>query len=67
MSETSHTELHRGSDVVEQRSDRGASVVEYALLVALIMLVAFIAVQFLGAESSASFSESAESVDSAVS
>ena len=37
--------------------DRGASLVEYALLVALIALVCFVAVGFLGEETNAQFNE----------
>ena len=38
------------------RTDRGASLVEYALLVALIALVCFAAVTFLGRDVSSKFS-----------
>jgi pilus assembly protein Flp/PilA len=44
-------------------SERGASLVEYALLVALIAVVCIIAVTFLGGEASSKF----ESVGTAVS
>ena len=37
--------------------DRGASLVEYALLVALIAVVCIVAVRFLGTEASTKFSE----------
>lgn len=40
-------------------SERGASLVEYALLIALIALVCIIAVQVLGTSASASFSKTA--------
>lgn len=51
------TRLHR------MRSDeRGASLVEYALLVALIALVCFVAVVFLGTETSESFDSNANSL-----
>lgn len=36
-------------------SDRGASLVEYALLVALIALVCFIAVDFVGTEANSEY------------
>ena len=36
--------------------DRGASLVEYALLVALIAIVCIVAVQFLGSSASSTFS-----------
>ena len=38
------------------RTERGASLVEYALLVALIAIVCVLAVQFLGTQTSAKFS-----------
>lgn len=40
---------------LEHRSDRGASLVEYALLVALIALVCFAAVGFLGTSASSKY------------
>lgn len=45
--------------------ERGASVVEYALLIALIAVVLFSAVSFLGETTDASFSGSAESITAA--
>ena len=42
--------------------DRGASLVEYALLVALIAIVCLVAVLFFGEETSGSFSRTAISV-----
>ncbi|HEX9863631.1 MAG TPA: Flp family type IVb pilin [Acidimicrobiia bacterium] len=39
------------------RDDRGASMVEYALLVVLIAIVALVAVRLAGTEVSATFSE----------
>lgn len=41
--------------------DTGASLVEYALLIALIALVAVIAVRFFGSELSTSYSDIADS------
>jgi Flp pilus assembly pilin Flp len=41
--------------------DRGASLVEYALLVALIAIVCIVAVQFLGNETSSSFDDAGDS------
>jgi pilus assembly protein Flp/PilA len=38
------------------RSERGASLVEYALLVALIAVVCIVAVSFLGSKASSTFS-----------
>ncbi len=50
----------------EQRRDsRGASLVEYALLVGLIAIVCLTAVFFLGNETSASFSSTAGSITNA--
>jgi pilus assembly protein Flp/PilA len=39
------------------KTDRGASLVEYALLVALIAVVCIIAITFLGRQASTKFSE----------
>jgi pilus assembly protein Flp/PilA len=47
------------------RSQRGASLVEYALLVALIALVCFVAVVFLGTATESKFSEVGRSVANA--
>ena len=44
------------------KTDRGASLVEYALLVALIAVVCIVAITFLGAEASSKF----ESVGTAI-
>ncbi|MFP5256579.1 MAG: Flp family type IVb pilin [Acidimicrobiia bacterium] len=44
-------------------SERGASLVEYALLVALIAIVCIIAIQFLGDEASESFSTTGSSMN----
>jgi len=43
-------------------NERGASLVEYALLIALVMVVCFVAVGFLGAASSDSLSRSGSSI-----
>lgn len=48
-----------------QRSDRGASLVEYALLVALIAVACILAVTFFGDETSKSFSRTASAVSAA--
>jgi len=45
-----------------QSDDRGASMVEYALLVVLIAIVALVAVQVAGAELSGTYSEIASNV-----
>ena len=44
------------------RTDRGASLVEYALLVALIAVVCIIAVTLLGKEASSKFSKVASAI-----
>jgi len=43
-------------------SERGASLVEYALLVALIAVVCIIAIQVLGTEASKSFSKTGSAI-----
>lgn len=48
----------------EPGQDNGASLVEYALLVALIAIVCVTAVTFLGSATSESFSSTANSVSS---
>ena len=45
-------------------SDRGASMVEYALLVALIAVICIIALQFLGKEASSSFNSTGKAISS---
>jgi len=45
------------------RSDRGASLVEYALLVALIAVVAIVAITLLGNEASEKFSSVGSSLN----
>lgn len=44
-------------------SERGASLVEYALLVALIAVVCILAIQFLGKEASKSFDSVGQSIN----
>ena len=46
------------------REEKGASMVEYALLVVLIAIVALVAVQIAGTEVSETFSEIASGLDS---
>ena len=46
------------------RDEKGASMVEYGLLVALIAVVAIVAVQFLGGSVSDKFSEVGSAIDS---
>lgn len=45
------------------KTDRGASLVEYALLVALIAVVAIVAITFLGNAASQKFSETGSALD----
>ena len=47
--------------ITADRGDRGASLVEYALLVALIALVCFAAIGFLGGEVSSRFDDTGSS------
>jgi pilus assembly protein Flp/PilA len=47
------------------KTDRGASLVEYALLVALIAVVCVIAVQVLGTKASESFSSTGDGLNAA--
>lgn len=42
---------------VEQQEEKGASLVEYALLVALIAVVCILAITFVGQQASARFSD----------
>jgi pilus assembly protein Flp/PilA len=44
------------------KSERGASLVEYALLVALIAVVCIVAITFLGREASSNFSDIGDQV-----
>lgn len=48
-----------------ERSDTGASMVEYALLVTLVAMVALVAVQIAGGELSSTYSEIASDVGNA--
>jgi pilus assembly protein Flp/PilA len=45
------------------KSERGASLVEYALLVALIAVVCIVAISFLGNEASKEFNEVGDSLN----
>jgi pilus assembly protein Flp/PilA len=47
------------------KSDRGASLVEYALLVALIAVVCIAAIGFLGRESQSSFNDTGSAIANA--
>lgn len=44
-------------------SDRGAALVEYALLVALIAVICIVAIGFLGEEASSEFNDVGESIN----
>ena len=44
-------------------SDRGAALVEYALLVALIAVVCIVAIQILGREANSSFSSTGSAIN----
>ena len=44
------------------RTDRGASLVEYALLLALIAVVCIAAISFLGGEASSNFNDVGQSI-----
>jgi pilus assembly protein Flp/PilA len=44
------------------KTERGASLVEYALLVALIAVVCIVAITFLGDEASSTFSDVGDSI-----
>ena len=46
-------------------SERGASMVEYALLVALIAVVCIVAIDFLGEQSKSSFESTGEAIQNA--
>lgn len=49
----------------QPESERGASLVEYALLIALIAVVCVAAVTFFGSETGRSFSDTASSIKAA--
>lgn len=51
--------------LAERRSERGASLVEYGLLVALIALVCVVAVTYFGGETATSFSTTASEITNA--
>jgi len=50
---------------LSNRDDRGASLVEYALLLALIAVACILAVTFFGTQTSDSFSRTASAVNAA--
>ncbi len=49
-------------EIKENKNEEGASLVEYALLVALIAVVCIVAIQLLGTGASTRFSEVASSI-----
>ncbi|MGK2930338.1 MAG: Flp family type IVb pilin [Acidimicrobiales bacterium] len=51
--------------LVDRRSERGASLVEYGLLVALIAVVCVVAVAYFGGATSTSFSTTASEITNA--
>lgn len=57
-----HTITSKISGLVSQviHSERGASMVEYSLLVALIAMIAFVALQLVGTEVSGAYSDVAD-------
>lgn len=50
---------------MNRQGERGAGLVEYALLIALIAMVCVVAVMYFGDETSASFSSSTERINNA--
>lgn len=55
----------KGAKIIQGMHERGASMVEYALLVILIAIVAFVAVALAGNQLSTTYSEIASGVASA--
>ena len=53
------------SETQRARAERGASLVEYALLLALIAMVCFVAVQYVGTESSSMYEGTGNSLANA--
>ena len=56
---------HHPARRTHKRSERGASAIEYALLLALIAVVTFSAVSFFGAENGGGFTRSARCIEKA--
>lgn len=56
---------HHPSQIKRRRDERGASLVEYALLLALIAVVVFSAVSFFGSETGAGFGKSSKCFEAA--
>ena len=56
---------HRSANTNRRRSERGAGLVEYALLLALIAIVCFGAVSFFGSNNGAGFGKSKSCIDAA--
>ena len=58
--------MHHHRNVIRgKRNERGASLVEYALLLALIAIVCFSAVSFFGSSNSGGFGKSKSCIDAA--
>ncbi len=56
---------HHRADITSKRGERGASLVEYALLLALIAVVVFSAVSFFGQSSAGGFGKSQSCITAA--
>jgi Flp pilus assembly pilin Flp len=56
---------HHPARRTQKRGERGASLVEYAMLLALIAVVTFSAVSFFGAENGGGFANSASCIEKA--
>lgn len=56
---------HKPGTVVKRRNERGASLVEYALLLSLIAVVVFSAVSFFGKSSGAGYAKSQSCIEAA--
>lgn len=61
--ETKSDKASHGFSVEEPRGERGASLVEYALLVALIAVACILAVTFFGTQTGDTFSRVSSSVE----
>ncbi len=58
--------MHHTTNPTRSRDDRGASMVEYALLLSLIVIVCLASVTFFGGENQASIGNSASEVAEAM-
>jgi Flp pilus assembly pilin Flp len=50
------------ADAAEERHERGATLVEYSLLIALIAIACFVAVQYLGQKTGGGLTDSGSSI-----